>query len=202
VAPSTAGSALAADFAAVFAALPTAYLVMSPDLTIREANEAYLRLLGRTREELIGEYVFDAFPPAPEALAADGSNPLQVSFERARDTGVADHMPLFRYEVLDQTTGRLVARAWSLISAPVLDEQGRTRLLLQRVEDVSEYLAERERLAESRETGSRARLDGLEADLFARTQELQAALAAREAATGRLAATAVPGAADERVTRR
>jgi len=184
------GRASEEDYAAVFAALPTAYLVMSPDLTIVDANPAYLQLLGRTRPELVGRYVFDAFPPAPEALDANGVNPLQTSFERARDTGAPDHMPLFRYEVLDQETGRPVPRAWSLISAPVLDETGRTRLVLQRVEDVSEYLAERERLAESREDGSWARLDGLEADLFARTQELQAMLASREAATGRLAAMA------------
>ncbi|MFP5370656.1 MAG: SpoIIE family protein phosphatase, partial [Actinomycetes bacterium] len=168
----------------------TAYLVMSPDLSILEANQAYLQLLGRTREELVGRYVFDAFPPAAETLGTDGANPLQTSFERARDSGVPDHMPLFRYEVLDQGTGRPVRRAWSLISAPVLDEDGRTRLVLQRVEDVSEYLAERERLAESREDGGWARLDGLEADLFARTQELQAVLASREAATRRLAAMA------------
>ncbi|MGY1749047.1 SpoIIE family protein phosphatase [Modestobacter sp. SYSU DS0511] len=178
------------DFAAVFAALPTAYLVMSPDLRIVEANPAYLQLLGRTREELIGRYVFAAFPPAPESLDLDGVNPLQTSFERARDTGLPDHMPLFRYQVLDQETGRPVPRAWSLISAPVVDEAGRTQLVLQRVEDVSEYLAERERLAESREDGSWARLDGLEADLFARTQELRAVLASRESATRRLAAMA------------
>jgi PAS domain S-box-containing protein len=180
----------ALDFAAVFADLPTAYLVMSPDLTIVEANQAYLSLLGRTRDELIGRYVFDAFPPASDTLDADGANPLQLSFERARDTGVPDQMPLFRYEVLDQATGRPVSRAWSLISAPVLDGDGRTRLVLQRVEDVSEYLAERERLAEGRGDGSWARLDGLEADLFARTQELQAVLASREAATSRLASMA------------
>ncbi len=179
-----------ADFAAIFSALPTAYLVMSPELTIVEANQAYLSLLGRTREELIGRYVFDAFPPAPDTLDADGTNPLQTSFERARDTGLPDHMPLFRYQVLDQATGRPVARAWSLISAPVLDEQGRTQLVLQRVEDVSEYLAERERLAERRDDGSWARLDGLEADLFARTQELHAVVASREATTRRLAAMA------------
>ncbi len=180
----------AGDLALVFGALPTAYLVMSPDLTIVDANPAYLQLLGRTRAELIGRYVFDAFPPSAEALDASGANPLQTSFERARDTGAPDHMPLFRYEVLDQETGRPVLRAWSLISAPVLDETGRVRLLLQRVEDVSEYLAERERLAESSAAGSWARLDGLEADLFARTQELQAVLASREAATSRLAAMA------------
>ena len=180
----------AADFRSIFASLPTAYLVMSPDLVIVEANPAYLELLGRTREELIGRYVFDAFPPATYALDATGANPLQLSFERARDSGAPDHMPLFRYQVVDRSTGRPVPRAWSLISAPVLDDLGRTRFVLQRVEDVSEYLAERERLSERREGGSWARLDGLEADLFARTQELQAALAAREAATGRLAAMA------------
>jgi PAS domain S-box-containing protein len=180
----------AEDYAAIFAALPTAYLVMSPDLTIVEANPAYLALLGRTRGDLIGRYVFDAFPPAPETLDDAGANPLQLSFERARDTGMPDLMPLFRYEVLDQATGRPVLRAWSLISAPVPGPDGRTRLVLQRVEDVSEYLAERERLAESGGGGSWARLDLLEADLFARTQELQAVVASREAATSRLAAMA------------
>ena len=184
------GRVTAEDFASIFAALPTPYLVMSADLVILEANAAYLQLLDRTREELTGRYVFDAFPPSPGALDADGVNPLQTSFERARDTGVPDHMPLFRYEVLDRETGRPVPRAWSLISAPVLDDAGRARLVLQRVEDVSEYLAERERLAESRADGSWARLDGIEADLFARTQELQAVLASREAATRRLAAMA------------
>jgi PAS domain S-box-containing protein len=184
------GTATGVDLAAVFGALPTAYLVMSPDLVIVEANPAYLTLLGRTREELVGQYVFDAFPPAPESLDPDGVNPLQASFERARDTGEPDHMPLFRYEVVDTATGRPVPRAWSLISAPVPDPDGRTQLVLQRVEDVSEYLAERERLAERRDDGGWARLDGLEADLFARTQELQAALASREAATHRLAAMA------------
>ncbi|MBJ7453605.1 MAG: GAF domain-containing protein, partial [Blastococcus sp.] len=178
------------DYAAVFAALPTAYLVMSPDLTIVEANPAYQSLLGRTRDELIGRYVFDVFPPAAGTLDATGENPLQLSFERARDTGTPDHMPLFRYEVLDQVTGRPAQRAWSLISAPVPGPDGRTQLVLQRVEDVSEYLVERERLAENRNDGGWARLDLLEADLFARTQELQAALASREAATRRLAAMA------------
>jgi PAS domain S-box-containing protein len=180
----------AEEYAAIFAALPTAYLVMSPDLTIVDANPAYLALLGRTRDELVGRYVFDAFPPAPETLDDAGANPLQLSFERARDTGMPDLMPLFRYEVLDQATGRPVTRAWSLISSPVPGADGRTQLVLQRVEDVSEYLAERERLAESRDDGSWARLDLLEADLFARTQELQAVVASREAATSRLAAMA------------
>ncbi|WP_167759146.1 SpoIIE family protein phosphatase [Blastococcus sp. TF02A_35] len=178
------------DFAAIFVAQPTAYLVMSPELVIVEANPAYLELLGRSRDELIGRYVFDAFPPAPESLDVDGANLLQLSFERARDTGQPDPMPLFRYQVLDSRTGRSVSRAWSLISVPVLDAEGRTQLVLQRVEDVSDYLAERERLTQAGHGGDWARLDGLEADLFARTQELRAALRAQEAVARRMAAMA------------
>jgi serine phosphatase RsbU (regulator of sigma subunit) len=163
---------------------------MSPDLVIVEANRAYLELLGRTREELVGRYVFDAFPPSPESLDETGSNPLQASFERARDTGVTDQMPLFHYDVRDNETGELVHRAWSLISAPVAGADGRTQLILQRVEDVSDYVAERKRLTERAREGAWARLDVVEADLFARSQELRAALSAQETATRRLAGMA------------
>lgn len=53
----------AVDFAALFDAIPTAYLVMTPDLVIVEANPAYLANVGRTRGELLGRPVFEAFPP-------------------------------------------------------------------------------------------------------------------------------------------
>ena len=78
----------------MFSARPTAYLVMGPDLVIVEADPAYLQLIGRTRDELIGRYVFDAFPPAADGLDPDGTNPLQTSFEVARDSGEPDVMPL------------------------------------------------------------------------------------------------------------
>jgi serine phosphatase RsbU (regulator of sigma subunit) len=99
-------------------------------------------------------------------------------------------MPLFHYDVLDLATGQLQHRVWSLISAPVLDEQGRTQLVLQRVEDVSEYVAERDRLAEQARGQGLAQLELVEADLFARAQELRAALAAQETTTRRLAGLA------------
>jgi PAS domain S-box-containing protein len=184
------GSAAGVDLGAVFAQQPTAYLVVDRDLVIVEANQAYLELLGRTREELVGRWTFDAFPPSEDALDDEGRNPLQVSFERARDTGRPDPMPLFHYDVLDQATGQLQHRVWSLISAPVLDAAGVTQLVLQRVEDVTDYVTERERLAEiAREEGS-AQLQVVEAELFVRAQELRAALAAEETATRRLAGLA------------
>jgi serine phosphatase RsbU (regulator of sigma subunit) len=177
------------DFAALFAGLPTAYLVMSPDLVIVEANAAYTALLGRTREGLIGRPVFEAFPPTADALDAEGRNPLQVSFERARDSRRPDALPLFHYDVVDQGTGVVAQRCWSLISAPLLDAQGATSLILQRVEDVTDYVREREGHRADAERGRAwaQRVAAVESDLYARVRELKAAQDAREVTARRLA---------------
>jgi hypothetical protein len=34
-------------------------------LTVIDANAAYLRASGRTREQIVGRYLFDAFPTRP-----------------------------------------------------------------------------------------------------------------------------------------
>jgi PAS domain S-box-containing protein len=180
------------DYAAVFAALPTPYLVMTPDLVIVDANPAYLAVTGRTRNDIVGRPVFEAFPPTEDALDASGVSRVQVSFERARDTGRLDTMPLQKYDILDTATGAMSERWWSLISVPVLDEQGRTVLVLQRTEDVTEYVQERERGAAAtlRDEQWQRRVEEMEADLFARGQELQAMERARAQADRRLASLA------------
>jgi PAS domain S-box-containing protein len=183
------GWASTVDYRAVFGALPTAYLVMTPDLTIVEANEAYLTLLGRRREDIVGRPVFEAFPPSPEDLDEHGRNPVRISFERARDERVTDAMPLQRYAITDPATGEQAERYWSLISAPVLGDDGATRLVLQRVEDVSDWVHERQgQQAEvARGRAWQQRVEAVETDLFARLQELQAAQRARDVAALRLA---------------
>ncbi len=177
------------DFAALFAGQPTAYLVMSVELVILEVNEAYLRLLGRTRGELVGRPVFEAFPPEPASLDAQGRNPLQLSFERVRDTGRTDTMPLLQYDVRDGTTGQVEQRFWSLVHSAVLDRQGRPKLVLQRVEDVTDYMREQEG-ERRRGRDWRRRAEVVEADLYVRAQELRAALQSQETASRRLAALA------------
>ena len=180
------------DYAALFHAVPTPYLVMTPDLVIAEANDAYLSVVGRSREELIGRPVFQAFPPTPDALDASGVSRVQLSFEKARDTGEPDTMPVQKYDIADPATGELGERYWSLISVPVLDRDGVTRLLLQRAEDITEYVRERDRSEAERTQGTRwqRRAEEVEADLFARSQELEAAVRRAEVASRQLAALA------------
>lgn len=180
------------DVAALFEGMPTAYLVMSADLEIVGANRAYLELLGHSREGLVGRYVFDAFPPEASSLDEQGRNPLQISFERARDSGEIDYMPVLHYDVVLPSTGEVVERFWSIVNAPIRDADGRTTLLLQRVEDVTEYVHERRALRDEREQGDtwRRRVEAVEAELFTRAQDLREALQAQEQVARRLAGLA------------
>jgi serine phosphatase RsbU (regulator of sigma subunit) len=179
-----------AEYEQVFAWLPTAYLLMSADLRIVDANHAYTAMLKRERSALVGREVFEAFPPAESSLDADGTNPLRASFERVRDTGQLEHLPLLNYDVVDPVSGVLERRFWSLVSAPVPGPDGRTALILQRVEDVTEQVRDREgRRAEAdRGRAAEERLELVEADLFVRAQQLTVAVRAQAVASRRLAA--------------
>jgi serine phosphatase RsbU (regulator of sigma subunit) len=101
-------------------------------------------------------------------------------------------MPIQRYDIPDPVHGGLVERFWSLISVPVLDDAGRTRLIVQRAEDITDFVRERQRIEADRERGRvwRRKVEEVEADLFARAQEVQAALAQKDLAARQLASLA------------
>lgn len=163
------------DHAALFAAAPAPYLVLTPDLVICEVNEAYLEATGRTREDLIGQYMFDAFPDNPEDRAADGVHNLNASLQRVLGTGAPDVMALQKYDI-PTGDGAFEQRWWSPINTPVLDETGAVRFLIHRVEDATAYVRTHPQLdgtgspARDRRPGSS---DDLDVDLIAAARKLQ-----------------------------
>ena len=173
------------DYQALFAQLPSAFLLMDLNLVIVDANAAYLSLLGHRREDLVGRWVFEAFPPTPDALDEQGRNPLQVSFESVRDTGRPDVLPLQKYNVVEPETGELVERHWSLVSSAVHGPDGRVALVVQRVEDVTDYVREHEGQRAQLRLG-RERVAAVEADLFLRVEQLRIAQQARDESARRL----------------
>ncbi|MFG3114790.1 PP2C family protein-serine/threonine phosphatase [Streptomyces sp. NPDC048197] len=156
------------DYAAVFQALPGAALLLTPDLVIADANEALLRRAGRQRRQVIGHHLFDVFPDNPQDPGATGVRNLRASLERVLATGLTDTMALQRYDVeLPGRPGEFEERYWSPVNAPVLDADGQVRLIVHRVEEVTEIV----RAGAPREDGgARQRMA---AELYARAQELQ-----------------------------
>ncbi|MFF1836433.1 PP2C family protein-serine/threonine phosphatase [Streptomyces sp. NPDC058231] len=155
------------DYAAVFRALPGIVALLTPDLVYVDANDEFLRMSGRTREQLIGQYLFDVFPDNPADGAATGMRNLEASLRRVVADGERDAMALQRYDV--QSVDRpdvWEERYWSPVNVPVRDAEGRVVLLVHRVEEVTELIR-----AERAPEGSRARV--LEAELYTRARELQ-----------------------------
>ncbi|MFI9769693.1 PP2C family protein-serine/threonine phosphatase [Streptomyces sp. NPDC052415] len=156
------------DYAAVFHALPGMVALLTPELVYVDANEDFLRLAGRTREQVLGRYIFDVFPENPNEPAAAGMRETRESMERAVATGERDTMALLRYDIEDpQRPGHWQEHYWSPVNAPVLDDKGEVVLLVHRVEEVTGLI----RSFGRRDGDSRDRV--LEAELYTRARELQ-----------------------------
>lgn len=156
------------DYAAVFRALPGMVALLTPDLVYADANADFLRLAGRTREQLLGCYIFDVFPENPNDPAAAGMRETRASMLRVVATGERDTMALLRYDIEDpERPGHWVEHFWSPVNAPVLGPDGNVVLIVHRVEEVTELI----RARGGPGGDSRARV--LEAELYTRARELQ-----------------------------
>ena len=165
------------DYARLFAALPSPHLVVTPDLVVVDANAAYLDMVGRTREELVGRPIFEVFPPTADAVDEAGEPRLVRSFRRVLETGKPDPSFVQRYDVTDPATGRAIERWWSHVVVPVMADDGQVQLLVQRVDEVTGYVREREAAQLEHSAGRqwRSRAEQMEAELYARSTEIQAA---------------------------
>ncbi|GGV38216.1 PP2C family protein-serine/threonine phosphatase [Streptomyces griseoflavus] len=160
------------DYPALFAATPSPFLVLSPDLVIVEVNEAYLQVTGRTRDELVGRELFEVHPDNPADPAATGVRNLTASLERVLRTKQPDTMAVQRYDLA--VTGRpgvFQARWWSPVNTPVLGPDGEVRWIIHRVEDLTEFMLSRPLRSEPGE--AQKSREGVELELFTRAQDLQ-----------------------------
>ena len=128
------------DYQALLRASPYPYLVMTPDLTIVAASGAYLRSVRRTEDEIVGRYVFDAFPENPADPDATNIAEVKASLLRALAKGEPDTTAFVRYAVPVQTPDGpgFEERYWSTVHTPVMGEDGRPILVFQNPVDVTE----------------------------------------------------------------
>lgn len=122
----------------VFHRTTAPYVVVDRDLVIRAVNPAYLRATGRERDELVGSYLFDAFPDNPALPDADGVRNLNASLESVLRRGKRHRMRVQRYDVPGPSEDDdFVLKYWAAVNTPLPDESGRTAGVLHHVEDVT-----------------------------------------------------------------
>jgi serine phosphatase RsbU (regulator of sigma subunit) len=162
------------DYAALFAATSSPCLVLDPGLVIVDVNEAYLRVTDRTRDDLVGQYLFDAFPDNPADPDADGVRNLGVSLNRVLTSREPDTMALQKYDIpVVYRPGVFEERWWSPINTPVLGPDGAVAWIIHRVEEVTEFVLSRRFRDRGRDKGLSKREGAMETELYARARELQ-----------------------------
>lgn len=156
------------DFKALFDVLPSPYMVLDRELRYVEVNRAYTETLARTREELIGRKIFEAFPDDGES-----GRLLRASFQRVIDTGQPDTMALIGYAIERPASqgGGMEMRYWSAVHTPLLGDDGGVAFIVQNTVDVTELQTLKE-LAGG--LGPEAPAPG-ETSLLQRVQEVQQA---------------------------
>ena len=180
------------QFQALFQSAPGSYLVLKPnrpDFTIVAASDAYLRDTLTRREDILGRSLFEVFPDNPDDLAADGVLNLRASLERVVRDGAADTMAVQKYDVR-RPNGEFEERYWSPVNSPVFDEKKNIAFVIHRVEDVTEFIRQKRKAGEQSPplTGVQTRMERMEAEVFRRGQELQAANKKLESANQELEA--------------
>jgi PAS domain S-box-containing protein len=129
------------DYAAVYRQLPIPVLLLTPEFAIADANLAFLRTAGRTREELLGRNLFEAFPEDPSDPGATGVRNSIASLRRVLATGEPDAMEFQKYDVeVPGSQGAFARHYWSGVNAPTFGPDGRIVLITHCGEDVTDRM--------------------------------------------------------------
>ena len=87
------------ELKSLFESLPGLYLVLTPELWIVSASDAYLKATMTTREGIVGRRLFEVFPENPDEAGATGMSNLRASLDRVMRNGTADTMAIQKYDV-------------------------------------------------------------------------------------------------------
>jgi signal transduction histidine kinase len=172
----TSGTIAPPDYRLLFETAPGPYLILTPDLTIAAVNQAYLTATMTKREEIVGRGLFEVFPDNPDDPAATGVRNLRASLDRVRERRAPDTMAVQKYDIRrpESAGGGFEERYWSPTNVPVFDAQGKLVYIIHHVEDVTEFVrlkrldGERHRLTAE----LRSRAEKMEAEVYARAQEV------------------------------
>ncbi len=157
---------LAVDFKALFESAPDAYVVLDPQDVVVAVSDDYLAATMTERGDVLGRGIFEAFPHNPDDPLAAGVRNLRASLERVRKDRVRDRMPVQQYDIRrpENEGGGYEVRYWSPLNSPVLGSNQEVAYVIQRVEDVTDFVLLRAEADQNRLEASAhesLRLEGL-----------------------------------------
>ncbi|WP_210486357.1 PAS domain-containing protein [Rufibacter aurantiacus] len=124
----------------ILRAAPDPYLILSPELRILFVTQAYLSATLSKQEDLLGKYLFDAFPDNPATPEAMAVKNLHASLQTVLETKTPHQMPVQHYDV--PKGNGFEEKHWIPINVPVLNEAGEVLCIIHKVTDVTPLVKE------------------------------------------------------------
>ncbi len=131
-------SGLTADMLKVFETLPNMYLILSADLMILTASQAYLTAVNKKSADVQGKFIFDVFYQDNDM---PGLTDIQTSLQQVLHTKKAHQLPVTRYDLPDPADKqRLLERYWLSSHTPVLNTDGQISYIIHQTENVTDLI--------------------------------------------------------------
>ena len=126
------------DFARIFEALPSPFMILDRNFCYVAANPAYVAVTGTPFDKLRGQNLFALFPNEGEA-----GQRLRQSFERVLATGEPDTIAYIHYPIAE-ADGTVTNRYWTAVHVPLTGPDGTVHHVMQNTVDVTELVRMRE----------------------------------------------------------
>ena len=158
----------------IFELVTDLYIILSTDLIILDVNRALEKASMKTKEELIGHYLFEVFPDNPNDKTANGVSNLSKSLQSVLTQKKSHTMAVQKYDI-QRPDGIFEVRYWSPVNTPVLNSENEIEYIIHRVQDVTEYMLlkkendTRDLLTE----GLQKKVDEMEVEIILRSTEIQ-----------------------------
>lgn len=165
------------NFQALFEATPGLYMAMDTSLRIVACSDAYLSATMTRREDILGKFVFDAFPSNPNDPSNVGKENALVLFASIIQNKVPSSTALQKYDIPRPAAlgGGYEVRYWSTVNVPVLNAKNEVAYILMRVEDVTDFVLLKQHHHAQEQHTSELQLCAaqMEGEIYQRTQEIQ-----------------------------
>jgi len=114
-------------------------LLLTADLAIVDANEAFLAAVGRKLEDMIGHNIFEEFPKQPE----HPGEPQWTALEEAMTSGRRQIDKLSRYDIEDPAHPGWLEEHWATtVAQPIRGSDGHVQMIELSTRDVTPIIGQ------------------------------------------------------------
>jgi PAS domain S-box-containing protein len=141
------------DLGRLFQSAPACYVVLTPELVIVTASDAYVKMTMTRHEDIVGRPIFDAFPVNPDGPSSTAEADLRASVSRVVATGCPETLPVHKYDIRRANDGgAFEERYWRPMNTPVFGPDGAVEYVIHAVEDVTDVVRLRQQAEEHGKT--------------------------------------------------